>query len=373
MRRASSRSGHRAGGVAVLAVALLGGCLDGRAYPCATDLECRVDGVQGLCHGSGFCAYPDGRCPSELRYGPAAGDGLAFECVPPGGGEGNESNAFVATESSSGSITVSTTASTVTEGGSASASSGGCEACDAPPSDCFEPLGSCGEDGCVYPPRDAGVVCTLPDPCVIAAACDGAGTCLVTEGMPCDNPPGPCDSADGVCQKDGSCSYEPLEVGTPCDDGDDCTMGESCNAAGVCAGGEPCATDNPCETAACVGGQCQIEAVADGSSCGAAEADRCCDGECVDISSDEANCGGCGVACDSDDVCESVSATNTCELAPAATTGRCTCDAANADCPLGQLCRTVSPFANRCTPNGDGNCVNSFQDVNLCPNYCFYP
>ena len=79
------------------------------------------------------------------------------------------------------------------------------------------------------------------------------------------------------------------------------------------------------------------------------------------------------VGCDADDICESVSVTSTCDPAPANTSGRCTCDGANADCPLGQLCRTVTPFNNRCTPNSAANCVNDFVDVNLCPNYCAYP
>lgn len=346
------------------------GCLDGRAYPCATDVECRVDGVQGVCHGSGFCAYPDGRCPSELRYGPAAGDGLSLECVPPGGADGNDTHAFVATESSSSSPPNS---SGVAETVVASASSGGCEECVTPPGECFEPVGACEEDGCVYPPLAAGVACTLADPCVIAAACDGSGNCLVTRGMTCDNPPGPCDSHRGTCEKDGTCSYEPRPVGSPCDDGDGCTTGESCGADGVCDGGDPCATDDPCEVASCIGGACQFDPLEDGASCGPDDADRCCGGVCVDISTDEDHCGGCGVTCDADDSCESVAATASCAFAPAATTGRCTCDAANADCPIGQICRTVLPFDNRCTPDGVQDCVNSFQDVSACPNYCYYP
>ncbi len=345
------------------------GCLEGREYPCATDLECRVDGLQGTCHTTGFCAYPDGRCPSDLRYGPAAGDGLAFECVPSAGG-GNESNAFV--EDSSGAAT-SAAADGTTAASATSAESGGCGACAAPPNDCFEAAGTCEQDGCVYEPEIAGTSCVLADPCVLAAVCDGAGNCLVTRGMTCDNPPGPCDSSRGVCGNDGSCDYEKLPPDSPCDDGDGCTTGETCDGAGVCGGGDPCVSDDPCESASCVAGECQFAPLGDGEPCGNDSADRCCDGTCVDISSDETNCGGCGASCDADDTCESVALTASCEFAPAATTGRCSCDAANADCPLGQVCRSVAPFTNRCTPNDATNCVNAFQDVNLCPNYCFYP
>ncbi len=345
------------------------GCLTEREYPCATALECVVDGVQGICHVSGYCAYPDGRCPSELRYGPAARGSLRYECVPPGGSEGNESSAFVATESGTSSST--TTESTVDASISAS-NTDGCGPCDTPPSDCYEPIGVCSEDGCTFVPLPAGDACSLADPCVVAAACDGAGACLVTDGTTCDNPPGPCDSARGVCQSDGSCTYEPRAVDSPCDDGDGCTTDERCDARGQCSGGTPCDTDNPCEIAVCGFGRCAIETLADGDPCGVDEADRCCGGACVDISSDADHCGGCGVTCDADDICESVSVTNACDSAPVATSGRCTCDGANIDCPLGQICRTVTPFANRCTPNGSANCVDAFADVNLCPNYCFY-
>lgn len=359
---------RRWGLVSLLAIA---GCLEARVYPCSTELECIVDGVQGSCHPSGFCAYPDGRCPSDLRYGPAAGEGLAYECVPPGGGEADETNAFVDAESSvDPSLTTSMTAQPETS--SVDSATGGCGSCDTPPNDCFEPAGECGDDGCVYAPLQAGAACELADPCVVAAACDGSGTCLVTRGMTCDNPPGPCDSAKGLCAKDGTCSYEPLRVGTSCDDGDGCTSGETCDAAGLCTGGTPCETDDPCATAMCVAGRCEIQELDDGTQCGPDSADRCCGGACVDISTDEDNCGGCGVACQADDSCESVSATSSCELAPAATSGRCTCDAANADCPLGQICRTVTPFNNRCTPDSAAQCDDAFQDVNLCPNYCFY-
>lgn len=352
----------------LLATASLAACLQPQVYPCDGDLECIVGGVQGVCHSSGFCAYPDGRCPSEQRFGPAAGGGRALECVPNDSiGEAEsvgESQSFIG-ESSAAS-------SSAAGSGSGSASSEGCSGCDTPPNDCFDAQGSCGEDGCVYQPRPMGTDCTIDDACVMAAECDGDGQCVATVGMACDDPPGPCFAAQGECQADGTCAYDPLPPDSDCDDGDDCTVGTKCDAAGVCGGGEICPDDDPCTTSGCVDGQCQVGNEDDGTPCGGQEADRCCDGACVDISSDEANCGGCGLACDADDTCESVSATSTCDTAPANTSGRCTCDGANADCPHSQVCRTVSPFANRCTPNDVGGCVNDFQDVNLCPNYCFY-
>lgn len=347
---------------------LVTGCLDDRAYPCATDPECQVDGVLGVCLGTGFCAYPDGRCPSQLRYGPAAAGDLALECVPGGGNDGTDTMAFVDPQSSSSPAEVESSVADTQ-----SSDSQGCDGCITPPSECFDALGSCEDDECVYPPLDAGTPCPPLDPCVVDAACDGAGTCLPVRGTTCDNPPGPCDSPRGVCERDGSCTYDPMLRGSPCDDGDPCTQNEACDGAGACVGGQPCESDNPCETASCASGRCEITAAEDGDSCGPNAADRCCAGACVDISTDGSNCGGCGVTCDADDACESVAATSTCELAPAATTGRCTCDAANIDCPIGQICRTVTPFNNRCTPDGPDDCVNEWVDINLCPNYCEYP
>jgi hypothetical protein len=345
-------------------------CLQPEVYPCDSDLECQVDGLQGVCHASGFCAYPDGRCTSQQRFGPAAGGGRAHACVPNdsiGEGEGSigESQSFVDTEDASGSSLASSEPGT--------AASEGCGTCVEPPNDCFAPIGSCSEDGCVYDPRPARTACTIDDPCVTAAQCDGDGACVVTGGMQCNDPPGPCFAAQGECEADGSCSYDPLPLGSDCNDGNECTVGETCDAASVCAGGEECPENDPCASSACVAGQCMVTLADEGSPCGAAPADRCCAGDCVDISSDADNCGGCGVQCQADDSCESVSVTSTCESAPADTSGRCTCDAANADCPLGQVCRTVTPFNNRCTPNDAGACAGSFVDVNLCPNYCSYP
>jgi hypothetical protein len=93
---------------------------------------------------------------------------------------------------------------------------------------------------------------------------------------------------------------------------------------------------------------------------------------CVDISTDTAHCGGCNSACADGLECEPVSATSTCELAPAATSGRCRCEGLNTQCPLGQLCRTYEPYTNRCVPPADENCHGIRVGQNSCPSYCAY-
>jgi hypothetical protein len=122
----------------------------------------------------------------------------------------------------------------------------------------------------------------------------------------------------------------------------------------------------------CVDGACVFEAIANGTSCGPNPADRCCAGTCVDISEDNANCGGCAMACASGEDCQSVAQTTACPESPANTSGRCTCPGVTADCPHGQICRTVSPAANLCAPENNADCDGVYVEVLSCPNYCTY-
>ncbi|MDQ3367887.1 MAG: hypothetical protein M3680_20885 [Myxococcota bacterium] len=145
--------------------------------------------------------------------------------------------------------------------------------------------------------------------------------------------------------------------------------------AGFCVLAADCANTDPCRDVACVSNRCVTTTRADGASCGAGAAARCCGGSCRDLTSDEAHCGGCGQACATGRTCETVAATNTCSSSPAETSGRCTCAGANAECPDDQICRTVTPFANRCSPNSNASCAGgqTAVEVQQCPNYCRYP
>ncbi len=280
----------------------IGGCLDPVAYPCTTAMQCTVDGLDGTCHGSGWCIYPDSACPSGQRFGPAAGNGLADDCADTDGGETTTSNA-----SESGT----------TESGASESSTG--------------------------------------DPC---------------GGIVCDDPPSMCHANPGTCD-DGDCTYDPLPVGSECDDGVACTIGDTCGTTGTCEPGPECVQADGCATGVCTDGACVFTPAPEGMSCGVNVSDRCCGGVCVDISSDAANCGGCGTACPSDEACESVGDTPECDPHPAATSGRCTCSADT--CPNGQVCRSVTPVANRCAPEDGTQCASGvFQNVETCPNYCIY-
>jgi hypothetical protein len=69
---------------ALLAIALaLAGCKS-LAYQCASDVECRNDGVDGACEANGFCSFPDSSCTSGRRYGEWAGNSLGNQCVTGG-------------------------------------------------------------------------------------------------------------------------------------------------------------------------------------------------------------------------------------------------------------------------------------------------
>lgn len=343
----------RIGALAVLAGAV--GCLDPLAYPCTTDNQCVAEGKDGSCHPTlKWCVYDDGDCDSGKRFGPAAGDGLAGDCVTGdtlGGTAEGES-----TGTSTGAIM-------------------GCGDCDEPPSPCFASPGTCDEatSTCEYTPLPMGTPCEDDEPCTRDAECDASGSCVPMETILCDEPPTQCHMDPGTCDEmDGTCIYELAPAGTPCEDGVGCTLDDECDAAGTCVAGAMCETDNPCETGMCVDDACVFTPLADGESCGLRAADRCCAGECTDISTDVANCGGCGLACDSAETCESVALTTSCDLAPADTTGRCTCPGVNDACPPGQLCRTLAPAANRCAPDAAADCPGTYVDLADCPNYCSY-
>jgi hypothetical protein len=336
----------------------LSACLDPQVYTCSEHGQCSLAGHDpGRCVG-GFCAYPDLECESGYKYGPSA-DAWSGTCVGAAGESSTDTETF-ADETTEG-VDTGTGEECVTD-------------CTAPPSACFEPSGSCDPTSgtCVHSPRPAGTPCGGDDdPCFGAGTCDGEGSC---DGEPvvCDAPTGACFQTEGTCNPaTGTCTYAPLTEGSPCDDGDACTVGDACDGAGVCVPGPVCPTDNPCEAAQCEGGTCVYDALSDGSSCGPLAADRCCGGVCVDISADDAHCGGCFAACVPSQSCESIAVTMTCASNSPDTSGRCTC-AANAECPFGQICRTATPYSWRCAPESGSACAGEFFALAQCPNYCGY-
>jgi hypothetical protein len=202
----------------------------------------------------------------------------------------------------------------------------------------------------------------------------GAGGC-----GPCDDPGSDCQARTGTCV-DGVCAYPDLRAGEACDDGNPCTEGDACDGRGACVAGPECPADDPCQARACEMTGCVDTAAPDGTTCrGGAASQRCCAGMCTDISVDPANCGGCGLVCQTG-VCESVDTTPTCDSAPAMTSGRCTCNNNTDQCPIDgvddqQVCRYNQPkYNNICSPASLAGCAPGQMLLALdgCPNYCFY-
>ncbi|GMU59218.1 MAG: hypothetical protein AMXMBFR34_09810 [Myxococcaceae bacterium] len=111
-------------------------------------------------------------------------------------------------------------------------SDGGCTGvplCDAPPSVCHQPVGTCTESdgGCAYGPRPSGP-CNDNDTCTLNDSCNGDGGCAGTPVV-CA-PPSQCHRVNG-CTGDGGCLFS-ISTGQGCDAG--APGPGSCNAAGSC-------------------------------------------------------------------------------------------------------------------------------------------
>ena len=347
-RRLAPRLAARTIAIAIATWAGAEGCAKS-VFHCTENEACDDDGGDaGVCIAPGYCAFQDEDCTTGLVYGTLAPPDLAGECVPVSGG----SDTGVATDTSGDGATpdgMSETGSgsTGAQGSGAASQSGG-------------------------DPCPLGTPCDSSDPCAIEASCTADGACVPTMHVECDDPPGPCFEPVGTCGATGECEYTPRPAGEPCEDGDACTEGDACDDAGACVPGELCPTDNPCETRTCVQFACVSTLHDDGTSCGAEASARCCSGNCVDISSDTSHCGGCNTACAPGLDCESISETNTCDIAPEATSGRCRCQFSNAQCPGGQICRTYTPYTDRCVPPSEDNCAGTAVYQNGCPSFCTY-
>ncbi len=149
--------------------------------------------------------------------------------------------------------------STGTDAGPDMGDNGCAGGCSAPPGSCYQPVGSCVDGACDYPPVDAGT------PCGAMGYCDAMGNCVGGDGdgdgdgdcgddLDCERP----HASGGVCQ-DGQCT------GWTCDAGwDDCNtnMGDGCEAD--LASPDHCgACDATCvagdhANGACNAGQCEF-------------------------------------------------------------------------------------------------------------------
>jgi hypothetical protein len=143
------------------------------------------------------------------------------------------------------------------------------ESCQAGTCACLSPHTDCGADGCVNLLTDAGH-CSGTATCP-GVACPATATCQA----------GQCTCPAGTTLCGGACvnlATDPLHCGTTCLNAVACATHGTCTA-GVCG---------------CPAGL--------GTQCGTSPTSP---GVCVDVTSDEANCGTCGTACASGKVCTS--------------------------------------------------------------------
>lgn len=127
----------------------LGGCIERDEFHCTQSPQCiDIDGeTQGVCQPSGYCSFPDPRCPyAKQRYGEYTPTWLSRKCVNPenigivddemtGTGEtgmtdtgssdsGGPSTTSSGTGSSSGESGTATGMGTTTSGGSQTSTTG---------------------------------------------------------------------------------------------------------------------------------------------------------------------------------------------------------------------------------------------------------
>lgn len=192
--------------------------------------------------------------------------------------------------------------------------------------------------GCACAPTLENFPCDTEGRCPGTYQCDpDTGTCVPTES--CDLPSVRCggDCADfssdarhcgdclhacgakercvgGVCSRDPStttCAYCP--PGTTCVDGE-C----SCEGRGVLCSGALC-MDLQQSTISC--GACFSNCSVSGQgcvngTCACAPGEKVCDSSCLDVQTDDANCGDCGRACASGQHCEAGACVAACTLNP---------------------------------------------------------
>jgi hypothetical protein len=128
-----------------------------------------------------------------------------------------------------------------------------------------------------------GSPCSDDNPCTIGDTCD-AGSCKSGSPKVC-SAPNVCVSATCDVTKNGACTFENLDPGTPCDDGSACTDKDGCSS-GKCKGstvncddGNPCTNDVCDPKFGCVTTPNTAPCDADGNAC--TSGDACKDKVCV--------------------------------------------------------------------------------------------
>lgn len=231
--------------------------------------------------------------------------------------------------------------------------------------------------------------CDSAGACITGYFCSDAGLCKsydggfdgedagTTDAAVCTARETACgDGRDNDCDNQTDCADSDCG-GVSCDDRDLCTTGEVCTS-GVCPRGTALVCNSPpdaCQsrTGSCVSGSCRYSPLVDGTQCGLGAASRCCTGQCVNTSGDAKNCGGCGLSCAANQMCQPLDRLICSGIA--GTSGRCACSA-TASCPSGQTCVSgMAGVAFNCQPTSADQCAPGQMlatDGGTCGTFCRY-
>jgi hypothetical protein len=167
----------------------------------------------------------------------------------------------------------------------------------------------------------------------------------------------------GLTNCDGFCRDLAVDIGNCGSCGNVCSSGERCTAS-QCAGSVMQGSTQGSES---------------GSSVDDCTRGSLCDGVCTDITSDPANCGGCGNICPSDQFCSGSSCVGQCPAGLSACSGWCidknsdtlNCGSCDNQCSSGQVCSTgqcmtVETSCSEGLTDCAGSCANLLTDDNNC-------
>jgi hypothetical protein len=231
-------------------------CRSSDVFACSAKDECVQAGIPGTCEETGYCSFPDDRCPSERRYGQLASDELRGTCVVEACTSecdsdglsplttGADSSATGATTLPSGDDAQSTgevaaSSSDTAVDPSDSSSSTGLVTGDLPNGELCADGAECQSGLCFFVPPFGGRC----SECLSDADCDGGG-CSVPQ--PLANPPQGAACNDGglgegcmsteVCQPDLVCTLIlelpgvlTAQTCSECVDDEDCDGDELCS------------------------------------------------------------------------------------------------------------------------------------------------
>ncbi|MCX4247984.1 C-type lectin domain-containing protein [Paraliomyxa miuraensis] len=105
----------------VCALGVLSACIDRAPFACEEDVQCQSPERDGRCVAPGYCAHPDERCPSGLRFGRFAAPALVGQCIEvedesTGASSTGSSSTSGGSSSSDGGSTTGTTAGSSSSG-----------------------------------------------------------------------------------------------------------------------------------------------------------------------------------------------------------------------------------------------------------------